>query len=117
MRGTREGAAVPAMDEASAEELQAVVQELQLVSQQTQQVQAQQRELTTTLETLAGQPEDRPVYRQQGPLLLEIEDRDALRTELDEGRSRLHDLELRLSQRETELRARYESLAAALEAA
>lgn len=98
------------MDEATREALQAVVQELQLITQQVQQVTAQERELATTLETLGKQSPDRPVYRQQGPLLLEVDDREALVAELDDGRSRLVDLQDRLGTREQELRARYEAL-------
>jgi chaperonin cofactor prefoldin len=98
-------------------ELQTVVQELQLSAQQVATVKAQIGELEGTLEALASQEDDRPVYRQSGPVLLEVGDREGLAEELKVSIERLSEHVTRLEEREKSLREQYESIVKQFEGA
>ena len=64
-------------------------------------------ELEGSLEALQKQPDDRPVYRQMGPLLLEVEDRVELISELSTSIEKLQEHQQRLEEREQQLRDQY----------
>ena len=89
--------------------LEQIVQELQLVAQQLVSVQSQVRELEATIVHLSNQIEGNSVYQQVGPLLVEVDDLDALNDSLSETCSQLSDHAEKLSERESELRLAYES--------
>ena len=91
-------------------ELQTLAQDLQMAAQQVVTVNAQVRELEGSLEALQKQPKERPVYRQVGPLLLEVEDRDELITELRSSIEKLQQHQRRLEEGEQQLRERYEQV-------
>ncbi len=98
-------------------DLQNVVQELQLAAQQVATVKAQINELEGTLDALATQEEDRPVYRQSGPVLLEVGDREALAEDLRNSIERLSEHATRIEAKETSLREQYESIVKKFEGA
>ena len=98
-------------------DLQNVVQELQLAAQQVATVKAQINELEGTLDALATQDGDRPVYRQSGPVLLEVGDREALAEDLRNSIERLSEHATRIEAKETSLREQYESIVKKFEGA
>ena len=89
--------------------LEQIVQELQIVSQQLVSVQTQVRELETTIQHLSNQIEGNSVYQQVGPLLVEVDDLEALNSSLTETSTQLSDHAEILSKREGELRIAYEN--------
>ena len=101
--------------EAITQELQAVAQELQMVRSQLQALSSQISEISVTLESLESQDSERPVYRAVGNLLLEVSDREALRSELDESRIAFIDHSARLEERESTLVSQYEELVKSFE--
>ena len=98
-----------------AQELQAVAQELQMVRSQLQALSSQISEISVTLESLESQDSNRPVYRAVGNLLLEVSDREALRSELDESRTAFIDHSSMLEERESSLVSQYEELVKSFE--
>ena len=98
-------------------ELQTVVQELQATSQQEATVTAQIRELEGTLEALATQEEERPIYGQSGPVLMEVGDREGLATDLRTSVEHLSEHVTRIEEREKSLREQYESIVKKFEGA
>ena len=101
--------------EAITQELQAVAQELQMVRSQLQALSSQISEISVTLESLESQDSERPVYRAVGNLLLEVSDREALKSELDESRIAFIDHSSRLEERESTLVSQYEELVKSFE--
>ena len=89
--------------------LEQIVQELQIVAQQLVSVQTQVRELETTMTHLSNQIDGNSVYQQVGPLLVEVDDLDALNQSLSETCSQLSEHADKLTLRESELRTAYES--------
>ncbi len=89
--------------------LEQIVQELQLVAQQLVSVQTQIRELQTTIDHLSNQSEGKSVYQQVGPLLVQVDDIEALQQSLSETCSQLASHAENLEQKENELRTSYES--------
>ena len=98
-------------------DLQNIAQELQQGAQQVAAVKAQINELEGTLDALATQEEDRPVYRQSGPILLEVGDREALAEDLRNSIERLSEHATRIEAKETSLREQYESIVKKFEGA
>lgn len=96
-------------------EFQSVVQELQLVGQQMVAISNQQREVEGTIAILSNQPGGKAVFRQAGSLLLEVDDRAALLEELEQAGEAAAEALLRLAEKESELRARYESISQQIE--
>ena len=97
--------------------IEQIVQELQIVSQQLVSVQTQVRELEGTLQHLAKQIEGNSVYQQVGPLLVEVDDIETLNKSLSETCTQLSEHAEKLSVRESELRAAYESAVKQFESA
>jgi len=98
-------------------DLQNIAQELQQGAQQVAAVKAQINELEGTLDALATQEEDRPVYRQSGPILLEVGDREALAEDLRNSIEQLSEHATRIEAKETSLREQYESIVKKFEGA
>jgi len=92
----------------SKELLKSLSDQLQAVSQQALTVEAQIRELDGTLSALEEQDDDKPVYRQIGPLLLAVNDLEGLKQDLTSSREELSGHLTRLTQREAEIREEYE---------
>lgn len=90
--------------------LQMVVAELQSSAQQVASVGGQIKELEGTLEYLSTQEEDRAVYRQSGPLLLEVSDREKLSEDIEKTIATLKEHELRLTTQEETLRTQYDQM-------
>ncbi len=101
--------------ETAAQELQALAQELQMVRSQLQALSSQISEISITVESLDSQEPDRPVYRAVGNLLLEVSDRDALRSELEASRAAFTDHSSKLQERESSLVSQYEELVKSFE--
>ena len=97
--------------------LEQIVQELQIVSQQLVSVQTQVRELETTIQHLSNQIEGNSVYQQVGPLLVEVDDLEALNSSLTETSTQLSEHAEILSKREGELRIAYENAVKQFESA
>ena len=93
---------------ATKEILQSLANQLQTVAQQVQTVESQVKEIQGTLEALSSQTDERPIFRQVGPLLLEVDDRDELRIDLGKSEGTLSAHLKRLKLRESELRDTYE---------
>ena len=70
-----------------AEALKAVAQDLQTTLAQMQNVTTQLSELTITIDALSTQTPSKPVYRAIGSLLLEVEDRESLKNDLEQSMS------------------------------
>ena len=101
--------------ESSAQELQTLAQELQMVRSQMQAISSQISEISMTVESLDSQNPSRPVYRAVGNLLLEVDDRDALRTELEDSRTAFVEHSSILEERESNLVTQYEELVKSFE--
>ena len=97
--------------------IEQIVQELQIVSQQLVSLQTQVRELEGTIEHLTKQIEGNSVYQQVGPLLVEVDDIEALNKSLSETCTQLSSHAEKLSERESELRAAYENAVKQFESA
>ncbi|MBJ03958.1 MAG: hypothetical protein CMB65_04600 [Euryarchaeota archaeon] len=89
--------------------LEQIVQELQHVAQQLVSVQTQIRELEGTIDHLKNQVAGNLVYQQVGPLLVQVDDLEALQQSLSETCSQLSNHADNLEQKEKELRSSYES--------
>ncbi len=100
----------------SAVPLEQIVQELQLVAQQLVSVQTQIRELQATIDHLSNQSGDNAVYQQVGPLLVQVDDIEALQQSLSETCAQLASHAESLEQKESELRTSYESAVKQFEA-
>ena len=98
------------------ENIQRLAAQLQGIMQQVQTVETQIREIETTLGALESQNPDRPVYRQVGPLLLEVDDRSALKIELEQSRTTLDEHLGRIQGTEKEIRMAYETAVKSFEA-
>lgn len=97
--------------------IEQIVQELQIVSQQFVSLQTQVRELEGTIQHLSNQIEGNTVYQQVGPLLVEVDDLEALNKSLSETCTQLSEHAEKLSARENELRAAYENAVKQFESA
>lgn len=89
--------------------LEQTVADLQRVSQQLAALQAQVQEIEGTLNHLSTQDSSRAIYQQIGPLLVEVEDAEALQTSLTETRDQIAEAVGILEGREQELRTTYET--------
>ena len=66
------------------EALKAVAQDLQTTLAQMQNVTTQLSELTITIDALSSQNPSKPIYRAIGSLLLEVDDRESLKNDLEQ---------------------------------
>ena len=90
------------------ERIQMLASQLQNTMQQVQTVDTQIREIQATISALEVQDQSRPVYRQIGPLLLEVEDRTILKDELESSIKTLSEHLKKIQQSENEIRELYE---------
>ncbi|MBT4059421.1 MAG: hypothetical protein HOE69_03845 [Euryarchaeota archaeon] len=90
--------------------LQLIVSELQNAAQQVAAVSGQIKELEGTIELLASQEDDRAVYRQSGPLLLEVKDREQLKEDLRTSVDTLKEHAERLTSQEENFRQQYDEM-------
>ena len=90
------------------ERIQMLAGQLQNTMQQVQTVDTQIREIQATISALEVQDKSRPVYRQIGPLLLEVEDRIVLKDELESSMKTLSEHLQKIQQTEIEIRELYE---------
>ena len=90
------------------ERIQMLASQLQNTMQQLQTVDTQIREIQATISALEVQDQSRPVYRQIGPLLLEVEDRTILKDELESSIKTLSEHLQKIQQSENEIRELYE---------
>ena len=98
-----------------AEALKRAAQELQATLSQIQNVTTQLSELSITIDALSSQDPGKPVYRAIGSLLLEVEDRDSLKDDLESSMRAFQEHMDRLSSKEGELRSNYDALVSAYE--
>ena len=96
--------------------LEQIVQELQHVAQQLVSVQTQIRELEGTIAHLSNQSSDSAIYQLVGPLLVQVDDIDALTESLSETCNQLANHATNLEQKESELRTSYETAVKQFEA-
>ncbi len=89
------------------QQIQSLVQELQMVRGQIQSLTSQFNEISLTIEALNSQNPDRAVYRALGGILLEVDDRDALKVDLESSRDTIENHLKTLNSREAEIRAEY----------
>lgn len=89
------------------QQIQSLVQELQMVRGQIQSLTSQLNEISLTIEALASQAPDRSVYRALGGILLEVDDRVTLTSDLESSRGTIESHLNTLSARESEIRAQY----------
>ncbi len=97
------------MSEERAVKIQQLAAELQSVAQQLSSLESQVRELEGTIGALEIQPEDKPVYRQRGPLLLEVHDRKDLLLELQETLATISSYVERISEDRDQIQKVYDS--------
>ena len=90
------------------ERIQMLASQLQNTMQQVQTVDTQIREIQATISALEVQDQSRQVYRQIGPLLLEVEDRTILKDELESSIKTLSEHLQKIQQSENEIRELYE---------
>jgi len=96
-------------------ELQAIVQELQMLRNQIQSFSSQISEYGLTLDALLNQDPNKSVYQSLGNLLLEVEDREKLNSELSQSKLNVENHLNKLIEREQSLRAKYDELVSGLE--
>ena len=99
----------------SSTELQAIVQELQMLRNQIQSFSSQISEYGLTLDALLNQDPNKSVYQSLGNLLLEVEDREKLNSELSQSKLNVENHLNKLIEREQSLRVKYDELVSALE--
>jgi len=103
--------AIRISEEVSTEEIQSLARELQILRNQIQTISSQYSEYGITVEALSNQDPERPVYRSLGNILLEVDDRDSLESELKDAQDPLKEHLSRLVEREESIRKRYEEMA------
>ena len=96
-------------------ELQAIVQELQMLRNQIQSFSSQISEYGLTLDALLNQDPNKSVYQSLGNLLLEVEDREKLNSELSQSKLNVENHLNKLIEREQSLRAKYDELVSVFE--
>ena len=102
-------------EEESTEEIHSLARELQIVRNQIQTISSQFSEYGITIEALSKQDPERPVYRSLGNILLEVDDRDLLQSELKDAQEALNEHLGRLVEREESIRKKYEEMVESFE--
>lgn len=99
----------------SAQQLQMVVAEVQAARQQVASLNAQVRELEGTISAVKQQPENMALHRQMGTILIEVEDRIQLLSDLEMTLEQMRAAVETVGKREAELVATYDKLKQSLE--
>ena len=107
--------AIRISEEVSTEEIQSLARELQIVRNQIQTISSQFSEYGITIEALSKQDPERPVYRSLGNIVLEVDDRDLLQSELKDAQEALNEHLGRLVEREESIRKKYEEMVESFE--
>jgi len=92
-------------------------QQLQVLGSQRLQLEAKLREIQATLEELGKIAADTPVYKSIGMLLVRQDDRESLKTELDEHQETLTVRVKSLQKQEKSLTEKYETLGEKIQSA
>lgn len=98
-----------------AQQLQIVVGEVQTVRQQIASLNAQVRELEGTIVAVKKQPEELSLHRQMGSILIEVEDREQLMSDLKLTLDQMSQAVESMLMREKELVETYDKLKQSLE--
>lgn len=98
-------------------QFQQLQQQLQTIALQRQQLEISLRETTSTLEELGKVGAETPLYRATGALLIRVEDREAVRKELEERSETLGIRVKTLQKQEKSFAERYEDLSQKIQAA
>ena len=98
-----------------AQQLQIVVGEVQTVRQQIASLNAQVRELEGTIVAGKKQPEELSLHRQMGSILIEVEDREQLMSDLKLTLDQMSNAVESMLMREKELVETYDKLKQSLE--
>lgn len=96
---------------------QQMQQQLQVLATQRVQLEAKLREVEQTLEELAKLPDETPVYRSIGMLLVKTSDREGLRKELEETKETLTIRIKTLQKQEKSVGEKFEELSAKIQSA
>ena len=104
-------------EQVTAEEIQSLARELQMLRNQIQTISSQVSEYGITVEELSKQDPNKPIYRSLGNILLEVEDRDSLESELKAAQDALNEHLGTLVEREESIRKKYEEMAESFERA
>ena len=99
----------------TAQQLQIVVAEVQAARQQVASLNAQVREIEGTIIAVKNQPSDMALQRQMGSILIEVEDREKLLSDLEITLEQMKKAVAGMSEREAELVSTYEKLKQSLE--
>ena len=99
------------------QQYQQLQQQLQVLGSQRIQLEAKLREIDNTLEELGKLPDDSTVYKSIGVLLVQADDRDALKKELDDHKETLTIRVKSIQKQEKALGERYEDLQKKIQAA
>ena len=102
---------------AQLDQLQLVVAEVQAARQQVSSVRAQVQELEGTIAAVESQPDDLALHRQMGGVLIEVADRVALLSDLNETLASLNVHLQRFTEREQQLIKTYDELKQSLQGA
>ena len=102
---------------AQLDQLQLVVAEVQSARQQVSSVRAQVQELEGTIAAVESQPDGLALHRQMGGVLIEVADRTALLTDLNETLASLKVHLERFTEREQQLIKTYDELKQSLQGA
>jgi len=92
-------------------------QQLQVLSLQRQQLEAQLREVEGTLEEMGKLGPDTPMFRSIGSLLVRVDDRDAVRKDLQDRQETLGVRVKTVQKQEKSFAERYEELSQKIQAA
>ena len=92
-----------------------VVAEVQAARQQVASLNAQVRELEGTISAVKQQPEEMALHRQMGTILIEVEDRTQLLSDLEMTLEQMRSAVETMAKREAELVATYDKLKQSLE--
>ena len=91
-------------------QFQQLQQQIQMVATQKYQVDLQLAEIEKTIEELDKLKKDSPIYKSIGSLLMNVEDKDALKTELEEKQETLGIRTKTLGNQEKSLREKHQEL-------
>ncbi|MEL0101748.1 MAG: prefoldin subunit [Euryarchaeota archaeon] len=97
------------------QQLQLVVAEVQAARQQVASLSTQLREIEGTIVAVKNQPEGMSLHRQMGTILVEVEDRDKLISDLESALEQLNTALISIKQKEQQLVATYDELKESIE--
>jgi len=97
------------------QQLQLVVAEVQAARQQVASLSTQLREIEGTIVAVKNQPEDLALHRQMGTILVEVEDRDGLISDLEKALEQLNRALGSIKEKEQQLVATYDELKRSIE--